>query len=95
MGRNAVDGQWCVWSSRPYRCLGHLGGNDLGIVDVEGFDYSWNMDAEWVLDDSDNPDAARAHDLPCGDLCDFEGCPLNGIWTFNVIDQWARQRHAV
>ena len=22
-----------------------LGGNDLGIVDVEGFDYSWNMDA--------------------------------------------------
>ena len=21
--------------------------------------------------------------------CDFEGCPLNGIWTFNVIDQWA------
>ena len=27
--------------------------------------------------------------LPCGDLCDFVGCPLNGIWTFNVIDQWA------
>ena len=70
-----------------------LGGNDLGIVDVEGFDYSWNMDAEWVLDDANNPDAASPMPpgtyLPCGDLCDFEGCPLNGIWTFNVIDQWA------
>ena len=70
-----------------------LGGNDLGIVDVEGYDYSWNMDAEWVLDDSNNPDAANPMPagtyLPCGDLCDFVGCPLNGIWTFNVIDQWA------
>ena len=70
-----------------------LGGNDLGIVDVEGFDYSWNMDAEWVLDDANNPDAASPMPagtyLPCGDLCDFVGCPLNGIWTFNVIDQWA------
>ena len=70
-----------------------LGGNDLGIVDVEGFDYSWNMDAEWVLDDANNPDEASPMPagtyLPCGDLCDFVGCPLNGIWTFNVIDQWA------
>jgi len=70
-----------------------LGGNDLGIVDVEGFDYSWNMDAEWVLDDANNPNAASPMPsgvyLPCGDLCDFVGCPLNGIWTFNVIDQWA------
>ena len=70
-----------------------LGGNDLGIVDTEGFDYSWNMDAEWVLDDANNPDAASPMPpgtyLPCGDLCDFVGCPLNGIWTFNVIDQWA------
>jgi gliding motility-associated-like protein len=70
-----------------------LGGNDLGIVDVEGWDYSWNMDAEWVLDDSGNPDAGNPMPsgiyLPCEDLCDFVGCPLNGIWTFNVIDQWA------
>ena len=70
-----------------------LGGNDLGIVDVEGFDYSWNMDAEWVLDDANNPNAGNPMPagvyLPCGDLCDFVGCPLNGIWTFNVIDQWA------
>ena len=70
-----------------------LGGNDLGIVDTQGFDYSWNMDAEWVLDDANNPNAANPMPsgtyLPCGDLCDFVGCPLNGIWTFNVIDQWA------
>ena len=70
-----------------------LGGNDLGIVDVEGFDYSWTMDAEWVLDDANNPNATNPMPagtyLPCGDLCDFVGCPLNGIWTFNVIDQWA------
>ena len=70
-----------------------LGGNDLGIVDVAGFDYSWNMDANWVLDDANNPNASNPMPsgiyLPCGDLCDFVGCPLNGIWTFNVIDQWA------
>jgi gliding motility-associated-like protein len=70
-----------------------LGGNNLGIVDVEGYDYSWNMDAEWVLDDANNPNADNPMPegtyLPCGDLCDFVGCPLNGIWTFNVIDQWA------
>ena len=70
-----------------------LGGNNLGLADVEGWDYSWNMDAEWVLDDAGNPDAASPMPsgtyLPCEDLCDFVGCPLNGIWTFNVIDQWA------
>lgn len=69
-----------------------VGGNDLGIVDVEGFDYSWDMDAEWVLDDANNPDIANPVPagtyLPCGDLCDFVGCPLNGIWTFVIIDQW-------
>ena len=26
--------------------------------------------------------------LPCGNFCDFEGCPLNGTWTFEVLDQW-------
>ena len=70
-----------------------LGGNNLGLADVEGWDYSWSMDAEWVLDDSGNPDVADPMPsgvyLPCEDLCDFVGCPLNGIWTFSVIDQWA------
>ena len=32
-----------------------LGGNDLGLVDVAGADYSWSMNAEWVLDDANNP----------------------------------------
>ena len=73
-----------------------LGGNDLGIVDVEGWDYSWSTDGVWVLDDADNPDVDFAtNPLPsgvyasCEDICNFVGCPLNGIWTFNVIDQWA------
>ena len=26
--------------------------------------------------------------LPCGDLCDFVGCPLNGIWQFVIEDTW-------
>jgi gliding motility-associated-like protein len=70
-----------------------LNGNALGVVDVEGWDYSWNMDAEYILDGSDNPEVEfgaipSGTYLPCGDLCDFEGCPLNGVWTFNVIDQW-------
>jgi uncharacterized protein (TIGR02145 family) len=69
-----------------------LSGNDLGIVNVEGFDYSWNMEAEWVLDDANNPNAASPMPsgvyLPCDDLCDFVGCPWNGVWTFTVLDQW-------
>ena len=72
-----------------------LNGNDLGIVDVEGFDYSWSTDAEYILDGADNPNVDGGNAipagtyLPCGDLCDFVGCPLNGIWTFSIIDQWA------
>ncbi len=69
-----------------------VNGNNLGIADVEGWDYSWNMDAEWVLDDANNPNVAdpipEGTYLPCGDLCDFVGCPLNGIWSFTVFDQW-------
>lgn len=26
---------------------------------------------------------------PEGDLCDFEGCPLNGTWSFSVLDNLA------
>ena len=58
-----------------------VNGNDLGIAfgDLEGWDYSWSMDAEWVLDDANNPNVASPIPsdtyLPCGDLCDFVGCP--------------------
>lgn len=71
-----------------------VNGNNLGIAaePFEGWDYSWSMDAEWVLDDADNPDVADPIPsdtyLPCGDLCDFVGCPLNGVWSFTVFDQW-------
>jgi gliding motility-associated-like protein len=67
-------------------------GNNLGLADVLGWDYSWSMDAEFVLDDIANPDMAdpipAGTYLPCGDICDFVGCPLNGIWSFTVFDQW-------
>ena len=69
-----------------------MNGNDLGIADIEGFDYSWNMDADVVLGSIVDPtffDALPAGVyLPCGDLCDFEGCPLNGIWQFVIEDTW-------
>lgn len=69
-----------------------VNGNNLGEADVVGWDYSWNMDADWVLDDANNPDVAdpipAGTYLPCGDLCDFVGCPLNGVWSFTVFDQW-------
>ena len=48
---------------------------------------------EDIINDGANPNVSELHSsgtyLPCGDLCDFEGCPLNGIWEFNVIDQLA------
>ena len=68
--------------------------NDLGVPDIEGFDYSWNMDAELILDEITDPPLDFAEPvpagvyLPCGDLCDFVGCPLNGIWQFVIEDTW-------
>ena len=58
-----------------------------------GYWYTFTEDGEYLLDGSDNPDV-EGNTIPageyglCGDICDFEGCPLNGIWTFQVIDQW-------
>ena len=68
--------------------------NDLGVPDIEGFDYSWNMDAELILDEISDPPLDFAEPvpagvyLPCGDLCDFVGCPLNGIWQFVIEETW-------
>jgi gliding motility-associated-like protein len=58
-----------------------------------GYWYSFTENGEYVLDDADNPNVT-GNTIPageyglCGEICDFVGCPLNGIWTFNVIDQW-------
>ena len=81
-----------------------LNAYQLGASDVEGYDYSWNMDALYVIDGVDNPyvnnnvlpDGTVLNSgvilpeeyLPCGNFCDFVGCPLNGTWSFNVLDQW-------
>ena len=65
-----------------------------GVADIEGFDYSWNMDADVILDEISDPPLDFAEPvpavdyLPCGDLCDFVGCPLNGIWQFVIEDTW-------
>ena len=58
-----------------------------------GYWYTFTADGEYLLDEADNPDVT-GNTIPageyglCGDVCDFVGCPLNGIWTFQVIDQW-------
>ena len=58
-----------------------------------GYWYSFTEDGEYVLDDANNPNVpgntilAGEYGL-CGNFCDFVGCPLNGVWTFQVIDQW-------
>jgi gliding motility-associated-like protein len=58
-----------------------------------GYWYNFTTDGEYVLDAADNPNVEGNTILggeygTCGDICDLEGCPLNGIWTFNVLDQW-------
>ena len=82
-----------------------LGGNDLGEpvfgdgggspTPGVGYEYSWSTEGEYVLDDPDNPNLDGFNAVPaglyatCGDICDLVGCPLNGIWEFNILDQWA------
>ena len=58
-----------------------------------GYWYTFTTDGEYVLDAADNPNVVGNTIMggeygTCGDICDLEGCPLNGIWTFNVLDQW-------
>ena len=101
---NGPSGDTTPNDCNPLDGLGNtndLNSNDLGIFDVEGYDYSWSMEGEYILDGADNPNVDGFEPipagiyLPCGDLCDFVGCPLNGIWTFSIIDQWGGQRHAL
>lgn len=81
-----------------------LGGTDLGEPVLGdgggtptpgvGYEYTWSVDGEFVLDDADNPNIENNTVMPglyatCDDICDLVGCPLNGIWTFNILDQWA------
>lgn len=72
-----------------------LGGNNLGDPFAGiGWEYTWSMDGQYIMDDPSNPAVAGgatvpAGDyLPCGSFCDLLGCPLNGVWTFYVHDQW-------
>ena len=65
-----------------------------------GYDYTWSSQGEWVINDAANPNISTPPGatfpttvdaglyLPCGDLCDLEGCPLNGNWQFIVLDQY-------
>jgi gliding motility-associated-like protein len=82
-----------------------LGGNDLGEPVFGdgggtpepgiGYEYTWSTEGEFILDDPDNPNLDGFNAVPaglygtCGDICDLVGCPLNGIWEFNILDQWA------
>lgn len=80
----------------PSECMyPDLGGNNLGLpMDGIGWEYTWSMDGEFIIDDPENPAvfggaAVPAGDyLPCGDYCEFIGCPINGDWTLRILDQW-------
>ena len=73
-----------------------LGGNDLGepfSTPPVGYDYTWTPDADFIIDDPSNPAVGGGTVpggayLPCEDFCSLLGCPLNGIWTLYIHDQW-------
>ena len=81
-------------SSDPFGCNLNASGTEddlnayaLGASDLEGYDYSWSMDASYVIDGIDNPhrvdnvlpDGTILNSgvilpeayLPCGNFCDF------------------------
>jgi len=86
-------------SADPGGCMyPDLGGTDLGepanLPDTGvGYDYTWDENnGVYIMDDPTNPDITNVVPagvyLPCGSTCDLVGCPLNGVWTFLVHDQW-------
>jgi gliding motility-associated-like protein len=82
----AEDPTGCMWPD--------LGGTNLGFPGEEGWDYTWSDDANYIIDDPNNPDVIgvsavpEGEYLPCGSFCDLIGCPLNGIWTLVISDNW-------
>lgn len=88
--------------SQPDACNGDdgdLNSQDLGEpgmgVDIgTGYWYSFTGSGEYVLDDLNISIPSGDYSIPsgeyalCGDICDFEGCPLNGTWTLGILDSW-------
>lgn len=64
------------------------GSNDPGV----GYDYGWgpsqgngNLDEQNPAGNSVPPGVYQSEE----DMCNFVGCPLNGDWTFSVVDNLA------
>lgn len=80
------DPTGCMWPD--------LGGNNLGNPPNEAWDYTWSDDADYIIDDPNNPAIAPGANvpageyLPCGSFCDLIGCPLNGVWNLVIVDNW-------
>ncbi|MFZ6052218.1 PKD domain-containing protein [Halocola ammonii] len=60
-----------------------------------GYDYSWAPDATTGTWSDNAGDIGFGGSLPAGeyeaegDLCELVGCPLNGEWTFTIVDNLA------
>ncbi len=54
----------------------------------QGIDYFWSADAPSTLANyaTTNGNAPTGAYLPFGNLCNFIGCPVNGIWSFHFQD---------
>ena len=80
------DPSGCMWPD--------LGGTNLGNPPNDAWDYTWSDDADFIIDDPDNPAVQGVNAvpegeyLPCGSFCDLIGCPLNGIWNLVIVDNW-------
>ncbi len=72
-------------------------GYDYGWSPNPDIETNINDNSNWTqLTYTDNAGNAENNNVanpgiynPEGDLCDFVGCPLNGTWTFSVVDNLA------
>lgn len=68
------------------------GGCDLGIPPNEGYWYRITPEATQTMQAA----AASLSTLPAGDylpygsFSNFVGCPINGIWTLKICDNWSQ-----